>query len=130
PPTEIYTLSLHDALPILEGHRGIPGHLVDLERVDVHDRQVRAVDHALLRGRDDLGPGHGHRVRAEAVHGVGEDLALLHAQLEALEVVGLRDGPLVVPEVTEAIVEEEEDLEPVLPLELLVEAPSNLAVEH
>src|SRR5207249_2758620 len=110
--------------------RRVLGDLVGPERIDVHDRQIGAVDHPLLRGRDDLTPGHRHRVGSEAVHGVGENPALLHAHLEPLEIGRRVDGPPVVPEVTEAVVVEEHDLQLVLLLEGLVEVPPDLAVEH
>ena len=92
--------------------------------------QVGAVDDALLGGGDDLAERHGHGAGAEAVDGVGEDPPLLHAHLQALEVGRRVDGLLAVPEVAEAVVEEEQDLDLVLLLERLVEVLADLAVEH
>jgi hypothetical protein len=112
----------------VEGHRDVLGDLVDLQRVDVVEGQVGTVDDPLLGGRDHLAPRHRHRAGAQAVDGVGEDPALLHAQLEPLEVGRRGDRLAVVPEVPEAVVVEE-DLDRVFLLERLVEplSPLNIA---
>jgi hypothetical protein len=80
----------------VEAHRAVLRDLVDLERDLVDDRQVAAVDHARLGGRDHLAPGHRHGVAAQPVDGVAEHLGLLHADLGAAQVLGLDDRFLAV----------------------------------
>ena len=115
---------------IVIGHRAVFRHLIGLQRQDVDDRQVGAVDDARLRRRDHLAPGHRHRDPTQSVDRVGEHLGLLHPHLEAAQVFRLADRPLAVPEMAEAVVVEEQHLELVFLLELLVEPATNLAVEQ
>src|SRR5262249_13233832 len=120
---------VHRRPVIVIGHRAVFRDLVGLEREDVDDREVGAVDDALLRRWNDLAPRHRHGVAAEPVDRVAEDLRLLHAQLHAAQILRLDDRVLAVPEMAEAVIEEVEDLELVFALELLVELGADLAVE-
>src|SRR5262249_32095960 len=115
---------------IVEGHGAELRHLIDPERVDVYDRQIPAVDHALLGRRDDLAPGHRHRIAAKAGNRVGKYLGKLYANLAPAEILGLDDRTLVGPEVTIAVVVEEQRLDLVFFLEFLAEPLTDLAIEH
>jgi hypothetical protein len=115
---------------IVIGHRAIFRDLVGLERQDIDDRQVGAVDDALLRGRDHLAPGHRHRDAAQTVDRVGEHLGRLHAQLEAAQILGRGNRAAVVPEMAEAVIVKAQDLELVFVLKLPVEAVADRPVEH
>jgi hypothetical protein len=115
---------------IMIGERSILGHLVDLQRLHVDNRQIAAVDHALLGGGDDLAKRHRHRAAAEPVDGVAEYLCLLHADFHSAQVFRLDDRLLRGPEMAEAIVEIAEHLELVVVLDLLADLVADPPVEH
>src|SRR5438876_4926560 len=115
---------------VVDSHGAELRHFVDPERIDIDDGQIAAVDHPLLGRRHDLAPGHRYRIAAEASDGIGKHLGKLDSNLATAKILGLDDWTLVGPEVTVAVVVEEQHLELVLLLELLIEALADLAVEH
>ena len=114
---------------VVAGHRVVFGNLVGLQRNHVDDGQIGAIDHALLRGGDHLGPAERHRDRADAVHRVGEHLRWLGADLQSAQVARFIDRSARIPEVTETVVEVIQHLDAVFLLEGLVELIADLAVQ-
>ena len=99
------------------GERVVLLHLRELLEVDDSRRILLSVDHALLEGRIDLGPVHGHGRDAEGSEEGDVDFGRQGPELQALQVFGRADGPLVVGDVAKAVVPPPHDLEALLPQE-------------
>ncbi len=83
-----------------------------------------SVEHALLEGAVDFALGHGGGDGAHGVEGVHHELAVHDADLEAFQVLGLRDGTLVVDEVSGAAVAPVERRTPALSMSALSISPA------
>src|SRR6516164_690539 len=112
------------------GHRTIFRDLVGLECQDIDDRQIGAVDDALLRSRDYLAPGHRHSDTAQTIDRVGEHFGRLYPEFHAAQILRRGYWPAVVPEMAEAVIVKAKDFQLVFVLKLPVEAVADRPVEH
>jgi hypothetical protein len=85
------------------GHGQVLLHLVELARQDGVERVFLAVDGAGLERAEQLREGQRHRVGAQGLEAVEEDVVLHHAQLDARQVLHLADRALAVGQVAKTV---------------------------
>ena len=104
-------------------------HLVEVGGHDHRQRVLLAIHGALLQGREHFREGHGRGDDAQALVGGHVHRVLHGAHLQALEVIGLVDGALVVGHVTHAVLRPGQGLE-ALGLELRQQLLTNRPVQY